>query len=268
MNKIKMAFSKRQWMISLLVILIVLLVFSWTKLNFAGKNRIVSKIEIDIKNPIPEFQFLNNQELSEQIQKIIGNPIGRPASDISLTQLEQALNRLPEIQQSTVWVSFNGSLNVKIKEREAIAMMFNIKGDVCYLDSAMMMIPHKKHVQAPVLILNGRINQKIVCGKKISKKWQQKLKPILNEINKNPFWKNHFEQCYVDKFEQLLLYPNVGRHSIVTNNVENIGEKLENLRLFYKKGLMHIGWNHYKTINISYRNQIVTEPYVSKTIHN
>jgi len=263
-----MAFSKRQWMVSLLIVLIVLLVFSWSQLNFAGKNRIVSKIEIEIQNPIPEFQFLNNQEVSEQIQKILGNPIGRPASEISLTKLEQALNRLPEIQNSTVWVSFNGSLNVKIKEREAIAMMFNIKGDACYLDSAMMMIPNKKHVQAPVLVVNGNINQKVVWGKKISKKWQNKLKPILNEINKIPFWKNHFEQCYVDKFEHLMLYPNVGRHSIVTNNVENISEKLDNLRLFYKKGLMHIGWDHYKKINISYRNQIVTEPHVSKTVHN
>jgi len=263
-----MVFSKRQWMISILIVLIILLVFAWTKMNFAGKNRIVSKIEIDIKNPIKDFQFLNNQDISEQIQNKIGNPIGRSAAEISLTQLEQILNLIPEVSSSTVYVSFNGSLHIKIKEREAIAQMINVKGKVCYLDSSMCMIPAKKHVQAPVIVVNGNINQKIVFGKTISKKWQNKLKPILTEINKNPFWENHFEQCYVDKFGTLLLYPNVGRHSIVMNNVENVVEKLENLRLFYKKGLKHIGWNHYRSINISYRNQIVTEPNVSYTEHN
>ena len=99
-----MVFSKRQWMISLLIVLIVLLLFSWSQMNFAGKNRIVSKVEIEIKNPIQNFQFLNNQDVSEYIQATLGNPIGKPASEISLTQLEQYLNRIPEILQSTVWV--------------------------------------------------------------------------------------------------------------------------------------------------------------------
>ena len=163
-----MVFSKRQWMISLLIVLIVLLLFSWSQMNFAGKNRIVSKVEIEIKNPIQNFQFLNNQDVSEYIQATLGNPIGKPASEISLTQLEQYLNRIPEILQSTVWVSFNGSLHVKIKEREAIAKMYNIKGDACYLDTSMRMIPSKKNLQAPVIIVNGNINQKIVWGKKMS----------------------------------------------------------------------------------------------------
>ena len=263
-----MVFSKRQWMISLLIVLIVLLLFSWSQMNFAGKNRIVSKVEIEIKNPIQNFQFLNNQDVSEYIQATLGNPIGKPASEISLTQLEQYLNRIPEILQSTVWVSFNGSLHVKIKEREAIAKMYNIKGDACYLDTSMRMIPSKKNLQAPVIIVNGNINQKIVWGKKMSAKWSNKLKPILTAIHSSKFWKPHFEQCHVDKFDQLLLYPNVGRHSIVMNNVENVDEKLENLRLFYDKGLKHIGWDHYRRINISYRNKIVTEAHVSNTEHN
>ena len=101
-----MVFSKRQWMISLLIVLIILLLFSWSRMNFAGKNRIVSKVEIEIKNPIENFQFLNNQDVSEYIQATLGNPIGKPASEISLTQLEQYLNRIPEVLRSTVWGIF------------------------------------------------------------------------------------------------------------------------------------------------------------------
>ncbi len=263
-----MVFSRRQWMVSILIIMVVLLLFVWSRMNFTGNSRIISNVEIEIENPIKDFQFLNNQEVSERIQTAIGNPIGKATSEVSLTQLEEVINAYPEVKSVRAYVSFNGRLHIRIKERRAIAQLINIKGDVCYLDSSMRMIPAKKHQQAPVIILNGHINQKIALGKKINTQWQAKLKDLLIFINQNSFWENHFEQCYVDKFSQLILYPNIGRHSIVMNNVENIDEKFENLRLFYDKGLKHMGWDHYRSINISYRNQIVTTRNVSNTEHN
>jgi cell division protein FtsQ len=237
-------------------------------MNFTGNSRIISNVEIEIENPIKDFQFLNNQEVSERIQTAVGNPIGKATSEVSLTQLEEVINAYPEVKSVRAYVSFSGRLHIRIKERRAIAQLINIKGDVCYLDSSMRMIPAKKNQQAPVIILNGHINQKIALGKKINAQWQAKLKDLLIFINQNSFWENHFEQCYVDKFSQLMLYPNIGRHSIVMNNVENIDEKFENLRLFYDKGLKHMGWDHYRSINISYRNQIVTTRNVSNTEHN
>jgi cell division protein FtsQ len=59
------------------------------------------------------------------------------------------------------------------------------------------------------------------------------------------------------------LYPRAGRHSIVLNNVQNIREKLENLRLFYRKALPKVGWNKYREIDISYKDQIVARQRVS-----
>jgi cell division protein FtsQ len=255
-------------MVSILIIMVVLLLFVWSRMNFTGNSRIISNVEIEIENPIKDFQFLNNQEVSERIQTAVGNPIGKATSEVSLTQLEEVINAYPEVKSVRAYVSFSGRLHIRIKERRAIAQLINIKGDVCYLDSSMRMIPAKKNQQAPVIILNGHINQKIALGKKINAQWQAKLKDLLIFINQNSFWENHFEQCYVDKFSQLMLYPNIGRHSIVMNNVENIDEKFENLRLFYDKGLKHMGWDHYRSINISYRNQIVTTRNVSNTEHN
>lgn len=263
-----MVFSRRQWMVSILIIMVVLLLFVWSRMNFAGNSRIISSVEIEIENPLKDFQFLNNQEVIERLQNAIGNPIGKSASEVSLTQLEEVLNAYPEVKSTRAYVSFSGQLHIRIKERRAIAQLINIKGDVCYLDSSMRMIPANKNQQAPVIIVNGHINQKIALGKKINTQWQGKLKDVLIFINQNSFWENHFEQCYVDKFNQLMLYPNIGRHNIVMNNVENIDEKFQNLRLFYEKGLKHMGWDYYRSIDISYRNQIVTKRTVSNIEHN
>jgi cell division protein FtsQ len=237
-------------------------------MNFAGKHRIISRVSIEFRNNKKDsFQLLNNQEIIERIQDGIGNPVGRPASEISLTKLEQHLNTYPEIWKSTSYISFDGVLHVKISERQPIAILQNSQGDMCYIDSAMIMIPVAAYQSKHLLVINGNINQHISIGKKLAPKWQQEFKPILSFFDQHKFWKHLFEQCYVDKFGHLILFPIIGTHSIVMNNVENIDEKFENLRLFYEKGLKYTGWDTYKTIDISYANQIVTKRRVTNTEH-
>lgn len=268
MNKLRLVFSKKQWMISLLLILIVLISFVWTRMNFAGKHRIITRVVVEFPKSADSFQLLNNQTIIERVQEGIGNPIGRPASEISLTQLEEHLNSYPEVFKSTTYISFDGKLHVKIKEREPIAWLQNTNGESCYLDTSMLMIPIPKHQSKQIIFINGSVNQNISIGKKISPKWQAELKPLLMYLNEHKFWNHLFEQCYVDKFGSVQLFPLIGTHSIVLSNYDNLDEKFENLRLFYEKGLKYTGWETYKTIDISYANQIVTKRHVTKTEHN
>jgi cell division protein FtsQ len=268
MNKLRLAFSKKQWMISLLVVFSFILGFIWIRMNFAGKHRIISQIKVEIQNELKPFQFTNTQIVLERIQNAIGNPIGRPASEISLTQLEENLKKFPETGKIIIYISFDGTLNVKIIERLAVALLINENGRSCYLDTSLVMINIPTKGSAPVLVINGNIDQAIQAGKKINKKWQAQLGPLLRFLKHNELWYQHFEQCNVDKFEQLILFPNVGTHSIVLNNVLNLDQKFENLRLFYDKGLKNLGWDQYKSIDISYKNQIVTKRHVSNSEHN
>ena len=53
------------------------------------------------------------------------------------------------------------------------------------------------------------------------------------------------------------LIPKVGKHKIIIGNVENIEQKLYNLKLFYINGLNQKGWENYSVINLKYQNQIV-----------
>src|SRR5574343_1426397 len=121
MKSIKLAFSRRQWMLSIAVFLIILLILLWSKLNFAGKNRIINEVRVEISTSDTSFQFLTQQEISNFVEDKIGNPIGKPASEVSLTELELELNRIPYIQRAIVYVSFDGKLKVQINERQAIA---------------------------------------------------------------------------------------------------------------------------------------------------
>jgi cell division protein FtsQ len=262
MNKIRIAFSKKQWMLSISMVLLILIVLLWSKMNFAGKHRIINGVEINFQRTNETDIILNKQAALEILQGIIGNPIGQSASEIPLTQLELQLKNIPEIERAIAYISFNGKLTVKITERTPIALVVDNENDY-YIDSNSIMFEKRPYQNPSVIVITGNFKQRYAAGKKLTKRNTQKVAVLLKEIYSDRLWRSLFEQCHVDKYNHLLLYPRAGRHSIVLNNVQNIREKLENLRLFYRKALPKVGWNKYREIDISYKDQIVARQRVS-----
>jgi cell division protein FtsQ len=251
-----MALNKRQSMVTIILVLLILLVFIWSKLNFTGKNRIISEVAIQIEAD-SNAVFVNEQEISNYIQNKVGSPVGKSASDVSLTKIEHALNASPYIEKSTAYIGFDGVLKIKVQERKPIIQIKNIIGEEFYLDSFGYQIPKKEQIQPDVIIATGKINIKHKAG------YISRI-PIANEILElgkflyyNKFWDLQFEQCYVDNYNRLLLIPRVGSHSIVIDNTQSMNQKFENLRLFYKKGLQTVGWNKYVQIDLSVNNQVI-----------
>ena len=69
-------------------------------------------------------------------------------------------------------------------------------------------------------------------------------------------WNALVEQIVVSG-KEVSLIPKVGNFRIVLGKLENVGKKMENLRLFLEEGIALKGWNVYKEINLKFENQIV-----------
>jgi cell division protein FtsQ len=261
-----MALNKRQWILSMLMILLVVLIFVWSKLNFTGKNRIISEINLDIEAD-SNCNFLQAEEVSQFIDAKIGNPIGKPASEISLTTIERTLNAVPYIEKSTAYIGFDGHLKIIIKERRPIIQIVNNIGQSFYLDSFGTQIPKKENTQPNILIATGNINIKFNAGKVSALPIATELLNLGKFMYYNQYWDSQFEQCYVDNYNQLLLIPRVGNHSIVVDNTQNMAQKFENLSLFYRKGLQTVGWNKYVQIDLSVANQVIGRRSAVETEH-
>jgi cell division protein FtsQ len=256
MKNIKMALNKRQWMISLSLLLLILLIFLWSKLNFTGKNRMISEINVQIEADT-NCQFLNPQEVTKAIETKFGSPIGKSAAEISLTKIEQVLSAIPYIEKVTAYVGFDGVLKLKIRERKPMIQIVNDLGQEFYLDSFGIQIPKKENCQPNILIANGKINIASKPGKASKLPIATELLNLGKFMHYNPYWDAQFEQCYVDNYNQLLLIPRVGSHSIAIDNTQNMSQKFENLSLFYRKGLQTVGWNKYVQIDLSIPNQVI-----------
>jgi cell division protein FtsQ len=256
MTNWKLALNKRQWMVALLLVLLVAVAIFWSSISSTAKNRIVESMDIVI---LPENQalFLNQTIISDSVQTIIGNPSGRSANDINIQKLEARLNKIPAVRKAEVYIALDGVLKIKIEERTPVVLVQNALQQEFYLDSQGVIIPNTSSKFCDVLVANGNIKNVMASGKIIGGETAKNIVAVAKFIAADSLWNAQFQQLYVDNYNDLILIPRIGKHSIVVGNGANLPQKFGNLRLFYDQGLKSTGWDRYKSVDISNLNQVV-----------
>jgi cell division protein FtsQ len=243
-------------MVALLLVLLVAVAIFWSSISSTAKNRIVESMDIVI---LPENQalFLNQTIISDSVQSIIGNPSGRSASDINIQKLEARLNKIPAVRKAEVYIALDGILKIKIEERTPVVLVQNVNEQEFYLDSQGVIIPNTSSKFCDVLVASGNIRNAMASGKIIGGETAKNIVAVAKFIAADPLWNAQFQQLYVDNYNDLILIPRIGKHSIVVGNGANLPQKFGNLRLFYDQGLKSTGWDRYKSVDISNLNQVV-----------
>lgn len=256
MKNLKLALNKRQWLVAILLILIVATFLVWTGLSKASKNRLITESKISINKEKTSY-FLNVSTIGQLITKEIGNPTGLNAANVNTMALEAKLKQNPFIKKAEVFIGLDGILNVKIEEREPVLLMYNKYGESFFLDTQGIMIPNQCIKLPTVLIANGNIMERLKPGKPVQQFLTREMVKLGGFIATDSLWSAQFQQLYVDNYNEFLLIPRVGKHSIVVGDASELPEKFANLRLFYDEGFKVAGWDKYEQLDISIRNQIV-----------
>lgn len=267
MSSLKLALNKRQWLLVIVLFLIIAISILWGKFSNASKNRIVKEIEITI-NKNGSTYFLNTTAVTELLRKSIGNPSGMAAADINTQSIEASLMKNPFIKKAEAYIGLDGIFKIKIDERKPVVMIENTLGESYYLDTQGVMIPNSKNNFPDVLIASGQISEKLKPGKEITQLVSKEILRLSAFIAADSLWNAQFQQLYVDNYQELILIPRIGKHSIVIGNAEELPLKFENLRLFYDEGFKAVGWEKYRQLDISIRNQVIGRGAVQNTEQN
>lgn len=254
-------------MVTALLVLLVAVAIFWSSISNTAKNRLVQSMEITI---LPEGKaiFLNKTIIADSIESFIGNPIGKNAAAVNIRKLEGQLNKIPAVKKAEVYLGLDGALKLKVEERTPILFVQNTKGQQFYLDSHAVVIPNTPSTSfCDVLVANGNIPVIMEGGKIASGEIIKNVMLVAKFIAVDSVWNAQFQQLYVDNYNDVILIPRIGRHSIVVGNGTNLSKKFENLRLFYDQGLKSTGWDQYKSVDISNLNQVVGQRTGQENIH-
>lgn len=256
MKNLHLALNKQQWMLAILLVLIVLVSLFWASISGISKNRLVQSLEI-IVLPKTSANFVDKNLIGDSIQIFVGNPLGRTGSDINIQKLEAKLNHIPSVKKAEVYLGLDGVLKIKVEERTPIVLVHNNSNQDYYLDSQGIIIPNISNKFCDVLVANGNIFNRMEGGKIINGETAKNVVAVAKFIAADSLWNAQFQQLYVDNYNDVILIPRVGKHSIVVGNRSNLPKKFENLRIFYGQGLKSTGWDRYKIVDISNLNQVV-----------
>ncbi len=249
---------KKVGIITMWVLLVSGLIVSLAFINKEVDDIHCSKISLTL-SPKNELLFIDRETVLKTIrsdgnEKLI---LEKKIADLNIPNLEKKLLNNKMIFKAEVFTDLNGVININIQQREPILRILKTDGTGFYIDKNGLKMPLSERFTARVLIATGNIFENYSGSDSIQSFVCSELYKIATHVDKDAFWKAQIEQIFVTAESEIVLIPKVGDHQIVFGDTQNMEDKFNKLMLFYKEGLSKVGWNKYKTINLSYKDQIV-----------
>jgi len=225
------------------------------------------RINVHILDETNNF-FIEENDVLSMLKDKGETLINKNISSINTNVLEEILLKHPSVKEANVHTTLQGSVEIKIVQRNPILRIINKNRESFYVDEEGRIMPLSDKYTAHVLVASGNIDlnyTKLLTAqnKQIGDNSVDNYNPLLLDLYKlasyiyhDDFWRAQFEQIYVNGSE-IELVPRVGTHLIELGSIENYKTKLRNLKALYNQGLPKAGWNNYKKINLKYNNQVI-----------
>ena len=244
--------------------IIIILVFATKENSHALAKKPTISIHVDGENA-----FLTNKELLDRLAFKKLFTYGDSMDKINTKKIEDFISSMEEVKSVKVFKNIGNTWNINVKLRRPIARIFSLYQQSFYIDEEGFTINRSNLHTARVLVFSGNIteNLKKESVEKIinndSLKSIRKLDDIYrisNYVCNDSFFSGLIGQVYLEMNGDFLLIPLVGSQTILfgsANSDEEVKDKFNRLKVFYKEGIPNEGWEKYNTIIVKYEGQIV-----------
>jgi|LauGreDrversion4_2_1035121.scaffolds.fasta_scaffold25203_2 cell division protein FtsQ len=248
-----------RWKNILWVVIGLFLLFAFLAIKQTSEALKINSIEVAIDQTV-DLSFIDSNKVLDIVREVVKTPIiGSSKKQFNLALVERRLEAYPFIDKADVVIDFSGKLLIKIIQREPILRIINAQGMSYYVANNGYKMPLHFDFTPRVMVATGNITETLVDSAFVKSPMLKDLLLIANYCSANEFWRAQIEQLFVDNYNDILLIPKVGNHSIVFGSAEHLDSKFARLLTFYKKGLNAVGWQKYQQINLKFEGQIVAE---------
>jgi cell division protein FtsQ len=259
----------KNWLkiVGVFVLLIgVITVFVMASEQEAKKQPKIPSISIHVDS---ENAFLTEQELLNRlkVQRLIFE--GQNNEQLKVHDIELFIQSMQEVKTVKVYREIGKDWYIKVVLRKPIARIFNNSGQSFYLDEDGFLMNRSDLHTSRTLVFSGDIDdlysresiQDIINNDTLkSIRKLDDIYRISNYVCNDPLLQKLIGQVYLQRDGDFVMIPLVGDKKIVFGTAyseEEVKEKFERLKIFYKEAIPYEGWTKYNEISVKYDGQIV-----------
>lgn len=246
---------------------IIFLTFVITSMAFVNKEYKKKKVEVVNIKIISDNQPMMCSV--EEIEKYVNAQYDlkdKAYFEINFNQLERYLNEKNEVKNTSVYFLPDGQMYIQVKERKPIVRVIKSQQSY-YIDDDWKIMETTKSYKLPVLLGDIYENLEKYKHYPVYKIVQSEdLKQIsvfddayivFNCILKDSTIYHFTDYVYINKNQEITLYPTIGKFKITFGSSEYFQEKINKFKLFILNGLnKNDSWNKYSEINLKYKNLV------------
>jgi cell division protein FtsQ len=200
----------------------------------------------------------------EDIKRLISNHYtdsirGKRYEEVNLKELEDRIYKNKFVEKVEVYKDHKGNLMADVTQWRALARIVQQSGPHAYIGENGNILPISSKYTARVVIVDGER-----AGKFLDSAFQVSAEAkafvnLLRYIEKDPFLKAQVSQITYKKNGDLLIHSQVGDEIVEFGKADQVEEKFNKYKIYYKKILPAKGYNRYKRVNLKYKEQIICE---------
>jgi cell division protein FtsQ len=247
--------------------LVVFIVVGKVIVNDIKKDIRVHRIEVVIEDSTMH-NFIDNEEILETLLDSGIVVQGKVYDSVNTKRIENIIRHLSVVKSAESYVTFGGTLYIRVVQRNPIVRIITYDKDTYYIDEDGYLMPFTGKNASRVLVATGKIDAPYALfDKNFNVKHSrmmfnrdtllQEIYEISKFIYENKFWRNNIEQIYVADENEYHFIPKIGSFLIIFGDINDYKKKFRYLEIFYKDVLPKVGWNYYSKIDLRFKNQIV-----------
>ncbi len=225
----------------------------------------ISDVQVSVDG-VEGIHFIDEQAVRREVLDQGIAVKGAPTAEVDVTRIEQRLRSIPCVAKAEVYHTMDGTLHVKVKQREPIVRVFNSDGNSFYIDREGWTMPTSANYTARVLVVTGQLNEpgaedgvySVLSNDSLRNFFRSDdIHRIATFIGKDPFWAALIDQVVVNADGEYELIPRVGAQRVLIGDGTELDRRFEKLRIFYDKGIPKADWRRYARIDLRFADQIV-----------
>lgn len=223
------------------------------------QDKVCTSIDIQIDNHFDNY-FIDQNDMMHLITENGGvNITGVTFNDLQLKEIELRVKEHRFVRDAEVYKDLQGNLVVKVHQNIPMARLVQTDGPDAYISTDGRVLPVSEKFTARVMVIGGDYTRKLVKQDLTTDSASTKIFDMLQYIENDKFLKAQIAHIDINSKGEISFFPQIGKQVIEFGKAENIDQKFNKLKLFYKVILPQKGWNTYERVNLNFRSQIICE---------